>query len=348
MVGPTSDAPSVHRRLVAVDGHCDLPLAVTRAADVRGGIPPLAAMPVGRSIRTGAIDVLISPTWVELEYAPEGLRRALVAFMRLERSVAQSPDDFAIVTSGTQLRQAVESGRTALIPGLEGCGPLGYDPPMLEVFYRLGARVVGLTWNERNAFASGAKQDDTEGLSPLGKTLVREGDRLGVIWDVSHLNKRSFWDLMETSTGPVVASHSNCGALFPHNRNIGDDQMKAIAQRGGVVSLMIQSFVISPAIATLKEFLRHVDHAVSLVGIDRVGFGYDFTTFIDGIDLMKLDFLPSEAPPGGNAHKTVAEIPTHAELPRLTEALLAHGFSEQDTAKVMGENWFAFLSGALK
>lgn len=348
MARPPSDAQSVHRHLVAVDGHCDLPLAVTRAADFRGSVPALAAMPVGRSIRAGAIDVLITPTWVELEYVPDGLRRALVAFTRLEQAVAQSTDDFAIVTSGTHLRRAVESGRTALIPGLEGCGPLGYDPPMLEVFHRLGARVVGLTWNERNAFASGAKQDGQEGLSPLGKALVREGDRLGVIWDVSHLNKRSFWDLLDASTGPVVASHSNCDALFPHNRNIGDDQMKAIAQRGGIVSLMIQSFVISPRVATLEEFLHHVDHAVSLVGIDRVGFGYDFTTFIDGIDLLKLDFLASDAPAGENAHKTVAEIPTHAELPRLTEALLAHGFSERDTAHLMGENWFAFLSGALK
>jgi len=339
---------AIHRQFIAVDGHCDVPLAVSRAADIRGKVPALGSMAVGQSIRRGAVDVLISPTWVELEFVPDGLRRALVAYTRLEEAVAQSNEEFAIVTSGAQLREAVQGGRTALIPGLEGCGPLGYDPPLLEVFFRLGARVVGLTWNERNAFASGAKQDGQEGLSPLGKALVREGDRLGAIWDVSHLNKRSFWDLLDAATGPIVASHSNCDALFSHARNLGDDQMKALAQRGGIVSLMIQSFCMSPKIATLEEFLRHVDHAVSLVGIDRVGFGYDFTSFVDGIDLLKLDFLPPDTPPGENAHKTVAEIPTHAELPRLTEALLTHGFSERDTARLMGENWFEFLAASLK
>ena len=342
------NAESIHRRLTAVDGHCDLPLAVSRAADVRGDIPALGTMAVGRAIRSGAVRVVVSPTWVELEHTPEGLRRALLAYMRLELSVAQSAEEFAIVTSGAQLRRTLDSDRTALVLGLEGCGPLGYDPLLLEVFVRLGARVVGLTWNERNAFASGARQDAREGLSPLGKTLVREGDRLGVVWDVSHLNERSFWDLMETSRGPIVASHSNCQALFMQGRNLTDDQIRAIAKRGGVVSLMIQSFAISPKIATLDEFLRHVEHAVSLAGIEHVGFGYDFTTFVDGIYMMKLDYLPPDAPPGENLHKTVAEIPTHAELPRLTEALLTRGYSERDVARLMGGNWFEFLAAALK
>ncbi|TMJ07528.1 MAG: thermostable dipeptidase [Bacillati bacterium ANGP1] len=342
------DVTSVHRRLTAVDGHCDLPLAVSRATDVRGTVPALASMPVGRAIRDGGVRVVVSPTWVELEHTPEGLRRALVAYARLEQSVAQCAEEFAIVTTGAQLRRAVEINRTALVLGLEGCSPLGYDPHLLDVFARLGARVVALTWNERNAFASGAKQDAREGLSPLGKVLVREGDRLGVIWDVSHLNERSFWDLLETSTGPIVASHSNCQALFTQGRNLTDEQIRAIARRGGIVSLMIQSFVMSPKIATMDEFLRHVDHAVSLAGVDHVGFGYDFTTFIDGLDLMKLDYLPPDAPPEENMHKTVKGIATHAELPRLTEALLAHGFNERDTGRVMGGNWFEFLATALK
>lgn len=342
-----SDALALHRRITLVDGHCDLPLAINRATDAQGTIPALGATAAGRAIRDGAVDVVISPTWVELEHMPDGLRRALTAYTRLQRAAAQSADAFTIVASAGELRQAVDAGRTALVPGLEGCAPLGYEPDLLEVFVRLGARVIGLTWNERNAFASGAKQDGREGLSPLGQALVREGDRLGVIWDVSHLNERSFWDLLETSTGPVVASHSNCAALFAQGRNLADDQMRALAERGGIVSLMIQSFVLSPKVATLDEFLRHVAHAVELVGIEHVGFGYDFTTFVDGIDAMRLDYLPVTTPPGVNAHKTVAEIPTHAELPRLTQALLAHGYNERDVARLMGGNWFDLLARTL-
>src|SRR5439155_21112290 len=140
--------------------------------------------------------------------------------------------------------------------------PLGYDPHLLDVFARLGARVVALTWNERNAFASGAKQDAREGLSPLGKVLVREGDRLGVIWDVSHLNERSFWDLLETSTGPIAASHSNCQELFTQGRNLTYEQIRALAKRGGIVSLRIQSLVMSPKIPKRADFCRHVYSAL--------------------------------------------------------------------------------------
>src|SRR5207247_8942423 len=155
-------------------------------------------------------------------------------------------------------------------------------------------------------------------------------------------------DQLETTTCAIVASHSNCQALFTQGRKLTDEQIRALARRGGIVSLMIQSFVMSPKIATMDEFLRHVDHAVSLAGVDHVGFGYDFTTFIDGLDLMKLDYLPPHAPPEDNMHKQVKGIPTHPELPPLTRPLLAHGFNERDTARVMGGNWFEFLATALK
>lgn len=337
-----------HRSLTVVDGHCDLPLALNAAADAAGVVPPLGETPAGRAIRDGAVDVVIAPTFVELEFAAEGaLRRALLAYLRLDESVRQSADDFVLAASAAALHDAVAGGRTAIVHGLEGVGPLGYDPGLLEVFVRLGARVVGLTWNERNAFASGMKQDEREGLSPLGRALVKEGDRLGVIFDVSHLNERSFWDLLDATGRPVVASHSNCRALFDHGRNLTDAQIRALAERGGLVSLMIQSFVLSREIASLEDFLRHVDHAVDLAGVERVGIGCDFIQFVDALETMKLDYLPPTAPPPPNAHKTVRELPTHAELPRLTEALLRRGYSETDTGRLMGGNWFDFLTRML-
>src|SRR3989454_11082945 len=166
-----------HDRIPVGAGPCGPPRAGRRAADVRGDVPALGTMAVGRAIRDGGVRVVVSPTWVELEHAPEALRRALIAYARLERSVAQSSQEFAIVTSGTQLRRTVDGGRTALVLGLEGCVPLGYDPVLLEVFVRLGARVVGLTWKERNAFAPGAEQDAPEGLSPFGQGVGRGGGR---------------------------------------------------------------------------------------------------------------------------------------------------------------------------
>jgi len=342
------DLSAFHRSLTVVDGHCDIPLLVNRLTDAAGDPPALHATPLGRAIRAGSVDAVVSPSYVELEYLPEGsLRRTLLSFVRLERAVARSAGHFAIVRTGEGLRAALAAGETALILGLEGCTPLGYDPDLLEVFVRLGARVIGFTWNERNPFASGARQPDGEGLTPLGRALVRTGDRLGVLFDVSHLNERTFWDVLETSARPVVASHSNCRALFDHPRNITDDQIRAIAERGGLVSLMIQSFVLSPTIAGLDDFLRHVDHAVELAGVDHVGFGYDFVEFVPGLNLLKMDSLPPDRPPGENAHKVVREIPTHAELPVLTEALLRRGYSRSDVGRLMGGNWLGVLTRAL-
>jgi len=154
-------------------------------------------------------------------------------------------------------------------------------------------------------------------------------------------------DLLSLTDRPVIASHSNCRALFDHGRNITDDQIKAIAQRGGVVSLMIQSFVLSKTIASVDDLLRHVNHAVELVGVEHVGFGYDFIEFVEGLDLMKMDYLPPDRPPAENAHKVVREIPTHEHLPVLTEALLRRGYSEADVGRLMGGNWLDFLTRAL-
>jgi len=337
-----------HHSLTVVDGHCDLPLALNAATDAAGVVPALHETMVGRAIRAGAVDVVIAPTFAELEFMAEGaLRRALLGYMRLEESVRKSGGEFVMAATSASLREAVAGGRTAVIHGLEGVGPLGYDPALLEVFVRLGARIVGLTWNERNAFASGMKQDPREGLSPLGRALVKEGDRLGVIFDVSHLNERSFWDLLEATARPVVASHSNCRALFDHGRNLSDAQIQALAARGGVISLMIQSFVLSKGVASLEEFLRHVDHAVGLAGVEGVGIGYDFIHFVDALETMKMDYLPPSGPPPENAHKTVRELPSHAALPLLTEALLKHGYSETDTGRLMGVNWFDFLTRTL-
>jgi membrane dipeptidase len=339
---------SFHRSLTVVDGHCDLPLALNTETDARGVVPALGETPVGRAIRAGGVDVVIAPTFVELEFIAEGaLRRALLAYMRLEESVRKSSDDFVMAASSAALRDAVAGGRTAIVHGLEGVTPLGYDPALLEVFVRLGARIIGLTWNERNAFASGMKQDGREGLSPLGRALVKEGDRLGVVFDVSHLNERTFWDLLETTPRPVVASHSNCRALYDHGRNLTDAQIRALAERGGLVSLMIQSFVLSKEIASLDEFLRHIEHAVEIAGVERVGIGYDFIHFVHSLDLRKGDYLPPTAPPPENAHKTVRELQTHADLPRLTEALLRRGYSEADAGRLMGGNWFEFLTQTL-
>jgi len=343
-VNPATAHSTFHQHLVVVDGHCDVPLAVNRLTDAAGEVPALGETSIGRAIRAGGVDIVLSPVYAELEYLPDGsLRRALQGFVRTEQAAIRSGDEFVVVRSAHELEKTLGSGRTALILGLEGCTPLGYDPSLLEVFVRLGARILGLTWNERNAFASGSQQARDEGLSRLGKELVREADRLNLILDLSHLSERSFWDVLEDTSGPVVASHSNAHALYAHPRNITDDQIRAIGDRGGIVGLMIQQFALGSREATLKDFLHHVDHAVSLVGIERVGFGYDFISFVDGLEHMKPALERATAPPPKNLHKTIAEIETPADLPLLTSALLDHGYTEGEVAGLMGGNWARIL-----
>ena len=186
-------------------------------------------------------------------------------------------------------------------------------------------RMIALTWNNENEIGYSAKSASTEGLKPFGIRLLGEMDRLGILPDCSHLNEAGFWDIVEHAGLPPIASHSNLKKLCGHSRNLTDEQVKAIIEKGGFIGINFYScFLRDEGAATLDDVLRHIDGIAELGGIDVLGFGSDF----DGID----DWPEGLGNPDG--------------FPALIELLEKHGYSQEDIAKIAGLNLWNVMKRA--
>lgn len=237
-----------------------------------------------------------------------------------------------IVRNVADIRAAMAEGVVAAIWHFEGAEALVGGPPSLELYHRAGLRSLGIVWSRPNQYGYGVPFDfpgspDTgPGLTVAGRELVAECNRLSVMIDLSHLNARGFWDVAELSSAPLVATHSNAHAICPTPRNLTDEQLDAIRASDGMVGL---NFAVGflredgrrDSDTPLDTMVRHIDHLVERLGVDRVGLGSDF----DGA------LIPDAI---GDA----------SGLPRLLEALDSHGYSESDLEKIAHGNWLALLA----
>lgn len=206
---------------------------------------------------------------------------------------------------------------------MEGADPIrSLDD--VKLFFDAGVRIVGLAW-KRTRYAGGT--DAAGPLTPEGHQLVRELDRFGIIHDASHLAEESFWNLLDLTAGPIIASHSNCRAIVPGDRHLTDDMIRAIAKRGGAIGVnFFDKFLLHPTEygkrrATLQDVVRHIRHICDLVGEDsHVGLGTD----MDG---------------GLGREQIPVEIETSADLRRVADALNAAQFEDAAIAAICGGNW---------
>lgn len=265
---------------------------------------------------------------VGTEYA---LRCAMALTSTLMRIEDESRGEFSLVRDVAAIRSCMAEGRVAAVLHFEGAEAIDPGLNALEVLYRAGLRSLGLVWSRPNIFAEGVpfafphSPDTGPGLTRLGKDLVRECNRMGVMVDLSHLNERGFWDVAELSTKPLVASHSNAHAVTPVTRNLIDRQLDAIRDSGGIAGLNYAVQFARPdgryePQTPIADLVRHVDYMVERMGIDHVGLGSDF----DGCTVP-------------------AELGDATGLPRLIEALRAGGYSEVDLRKIASENWLRVL-----
>ncbi|NMA55542.1 MAG: membrane dipeptidase [Firmicutes bacterium] len=247
---------------------------------------------------------------------------ALKQIKILYRQIKINPE-LVLARGQEDIVAARAQGKIAVVLSLEGGEALGDDPGLLEVFYQLGVRAIGLTWNERNLLASGiADNDSGSGLTALGCQAVKIAQELGMLLDVSHLSTKSFWDLLHLARGPVIASHSSAFALCPHPRNLTDEQARALAQTGGVIGVNFHTpFLCRAERAQLEDVVDHIDYLVQLVGPEHVGLGSDF----DGIPV----------PPQG------LEGPHH--FPALARALKKRGYGQKEIKAIMGLNFFRVI-----
>lgn len=166
---------------------------------------------------------------------------------------------------------------------LEGCEAIGKDAMKLRLFYRLGVRSFGLTWNYANLLADGALETRGAGLTSFGRQVVQELNTLHVWTDLSHLNERSFWDVIEIAENPIV-SHSNCHQLCQHPRNLNDEQIRALIKKNSIIGVtFVPQFLTNERQANITDILRHVEYICSLGGEKNTGFGSDFDGIIETI-----------------------------------------------------------------
>jgi membrane dipeptidase len=191
----------------------------------------------------------------------------------------------------------------------------------LFAFYAAGARVMTITWNNSTSWAVSAKDSraDNVGLSDFGKQVIRTMDSLGMVIDVSHVGRKSVDDILATSKNPIIASHSGAYAVRNHYRNLTDTQIRAIAERGGVIGVVFYPpFLVSSGQARLDDVIQHIDYIKNLVGnVDCISLGSDF----DGIEV------------------TPTGLEDVTKFPAITAALLQKGYSRQDVRKILGENF---------
>ncbi|MDH4419898.1 diguanylate cyclase [Bacillus sp. AFS054943] len=166
---------------------------------------------------------------------------------------------------------------------LEGCEAIGKDTMKLRLFYRLGVRSFGLTWNYANLLADGALETRGAGLTTFGQHVVQELNMLHLWTDVSHLNERSFWDVIEIATNPI-ASHSNCYKLCQHPRNLNDEQIRALIKKNSMIGVtFVPQFLTSERQAHITDIVRHIEHICSLGGEGNIGFGSDFDGILETV-----------------------------------------------------------------
>lgn len=318
-------------------GHLDL--ARMKASGFAGGlfaifVPPASSGPppdFKALMADPPYDLPMPPEMTHTQAQPDAL--AMAGLLHWMERVA--PQDFRVCRSVTEIRDAMAAGAIAGVMHMEGAEAIGPDLDALYLFHEMGLRSLGPVWSRPTIFGHGVPMafpgtpDIGPGLTDKGRDLVRLCDELGILIDLSHLNEKGFDDVAAVSTAPLVATHSNAHALCPSPRNLTDRQLHMIKERGGLVGFNFATFYLN-ANGTANQgtgwdvMLRHLDHLVAEAGEDHVGLGSDF----DGCVLPDL----------------VGDV---TGVPRLFEAMAAHGYDAPLIEKLSRGNWLNCLEKCL-
>ncbi|MFN2538604.1 MAG: dipeptidase [Mycobacteriales bacterium] len=329
------DALQLHKVATVVDTHNDLILLVDHF-DQRQKPNHFGDFWLPE-LRAGGVDVQVLPICIEEPFQSEGaLRRTLLLIERIHRLVQEHPGDVALCLDGADIDTATTAGKIAFIIALEGAHAIGQDPALIRTLQRVGVRVVSMAHLGRTFLADGSSLDATSnsGLTPQGIEVFQEMERLGILFDISHLGLRGVDNVLELATRPLIATHSACLGITDIHRNLGDVQIKRIAQLGGVIGVAAAiPFFIDNENPSADRVVDHIEHVITVAGIDHVGLGPDF---ID--DYYQQVYGGWMLPPSLAGEFAHAEVSRPSDLPKITDALVRRGFSEPDIRKILGEN----------
>jgi membrane dipeptidase len=364
---------TLHRQSIVVDTHNDVLSQVTlRGLNMEEDLTGRAHSDLRRWQR-GGVDIQVFSVFCDERFGRDtAFDQANIQIDSLLQIIGRNDPRMMLVTDAASLQQAVKQQKLGCMIGVEGGHMIEDNLQYLDSLFRRGARYLTLTWNNSTSWASSAKDEAAgtvpnaaPGLNAFGRSVVRRMNELGMLVDVSHVGEKTFYDVLQSTTKPVIASHSCAYRLCPHPRNLKDEQIKAIAANGGVIHLNFYSgFVDSTYIRRKMEFLRsHAAQSDSLKALglpdyevdDRISKMYpaeaealrpDLSLLIDHLDhIVKLvgvdhvglgsDFDGIESAPRG--------LDDVASFPLITEALLQRGYRKKDIPKILGGNFIRVL-----
>ena len=273
--------------------------------------------------------------------------QAVADIAAADQLIENRPDVFVKVRTIEELKRCKPENRMGIIYSFEAASPLGDQIDRITLFRGLGVRVMQLCYNRKSPFAVGCLDGETGGLTDLGRQAVAKMNELGVAVDLSHANTQSTAEGIALSKKPPIITHAGCRAVYMHPRNKEDRELKALADKGGVIGIYMLPFLTaSPKQPMLSDYMQHMEHALKLCGEDHVGVGSDvsFEAFTpDDIKAVEEDVVKRKAAgvsaPGEDRPPYIPDLNTPRKMELIADALLRRGYSASTTEKVLGSNF---------
>lgn len=329
------EAEKIHKKSVVIDSHLDLGGIIYnyRSEGEKRVMETLFLDDFNKA----SFNFIIAAIFIENEYLPElALKMALNQVNAIYEDIKESSEDFMLVTTAKDMDEAIRKNKIGIIMSLEGVEPIYNNLGLLNIFYKLGVRGLGLTWSRRNYAADGSYFRSPEegirgGLTPFGIQLVRKAEEIGMFIDVSHLNDEGFSDVIKYTKNPFIASHSNSRTLNDIRRNITDKQIETIGTRKGVIGVNAYKKIVSSEekYQDINRLCDHIEYLIKTAGEDSVGFGFDLCSkYYDNGKILDV-------------------LNNHSESLLITEELLKRGYKEDKIMKIIGGNYYIYLKNIL-
>ncbi len=323
-------AQRLHAEHIATDAHLDLGGIIynRRKADEENVLKTHFL----DSFEAGGFQLVVAVVYVETEYVDMALKLALRQINVIKQEIALNAARCMLVRNSADIEACRKAGKIGFILSLEGAEPIGRELDLLDTFYELGVRGLGLTWSRRNYVADGSYFGDPEegrrgGLTPFGIEVVKRANQLGIWIDISHLNDEGVYDVIKYANQPLMASHSNARTVNPISRNLPDDIIAHLIGNCGFIGLNAYRKIVStdPSKWTVSAMADHVEYILKLGGENCIGFGFD---------LCRMFYDPTEK---------IDVLYDHGEAIAVSAELLRRGWSEEVIIKLIGQNFVDYL-----
>ncbi|WP_312046325.1 dipeptidase [Anaerotignum sp.] len=290
-------------------------------------------------LRKGGVEGGCFVIWIDPPFDKEPSRR-LEQILKATKDEMAECEDAVLVHNMAEIEAAQKAGKFIILLGMEGLSGIGEDLDQIHMLYDFGVRHAMLTWNEQNLLATGVQGDPSRGVTELGKKAVRMIQDKHMIMDVSHLNERSFWDVIHMAEGPILASHSNAKALAPAARNLSDEQLLAIRDTKGLVGLNSFNLFVSQNLneQNVDNLVKHASYIADKIGVEHLGFGFDF-----------FEFLSTESMKSYSDQDTSYTVGLEdcSKIPEMLLKMKASGFTEKELEMISYGNWFNLIRRVL-